>query len=44
MSEKFQLKGGGISEPGSDIPPNGRDMRSEFLSEKQKERRMIPWT
>ena len=29
MIEKFQLKGG-ISEPNSDIPPNWRDMRSEF--------------
>ena len=29
MIEKFQLKGG-ISEPSSNIPPNWRDMRSEF--------------
>ena len=29
MIEKVQLKGG-ISEPSSDIPPNWRDMRSEF--------------
>jgi hypothetical protein len=29
MSEKFQLKGC-ISEVSSDIPPNWRDMRSEF--------------
>ena len=29
MSGKLQLKGG-ISEPGSDIPPNWRAMRSKF--------------
>jgi len=29
MIEKFQLKVG-ISEASSDIPPNWRDMRSEF--------------
>ena len=29
MIEKLQLKGG-ISEPSSDIPPNWRDVRSEF--------------
>ena len=29
MSEKFQLKGC-IHEPSLDVPPNWRDMRSEF--------------
>lgn len=42
MIEKFQLMEG-ICEVSSDIPLNWREMRSEFLSEKQKERR-IPWT